>query len=416
MLHLRLVARFSAIICLWAWSSKAPAAPAVDSGGAGGTVADLQAWLRANPGRDAALPDALLDRKLTKEEARAVADLLVQARRDRLRSEKSPENEISIAGVTMRYESARFDDAADDTPRSLFISMHGGGGAPARLNDSQWRNQVALARAYRPRHAVYIAPRAPTNDWDLWHKEHIDPLFDRLIERAVTFDHVDPNRVYLMGYSAGGDGVFQLAPRMADRFAAAAMMAGHPNEAQPLGLRNLPFTIHVGALDAAYERNKVAPAWGRRIEELRKADPGGYESWTSVHENLPHWMNTEDKAAIPWMQKFQRNPLPTRVVWHQDNVTHQRFYWLAVPPGEARKDDIITAERDGQTIRITTSRPMRVLIRANDAMLDLDQPIEIERDGKRHQVKPTRTVRCIAKTLAERGDAALTFSAEVEAP
>jgi hypothetical protein len=29
---------------------------------------------------------------------------------------------------------------------------------------------------------------------------------------------------------------------------------------------------------------------------------------------------------------------------------------------------------------------------------------------------PTRTIRCIAKTLAERGDAALTFSAEVEAP
>ena len=59
---------------------------------------------------------------------------------------------------------------------------------------------------------------------------------------------------------------------------------------------------------------------------------------------------------------------------------------------------------------------MRVLIRANDAMLDLDKPIEIERDGKRHQMNPIRTVRCIAKTLAERGDAALTFSAEVEAP
>ena len=59
---------------------------------------------------------------------------------------------------------------------------------------------------------------------------------------------------------------------------------------------------------------------------------------------------------------------------------------------------------------------MRVLIRANDAMLDLDQPIAIERDSKRHQVTPTRTVRCIAKTLAERGDAALTFSAEMEVP
>ena len=52
----------------------------------------------------------------------------------------------------------------------------------------------------------------------------------------IMLYEVDPNKVYLMGYSAGGDGVYQLAPRMADRFAAAAMMAGHPNETSPLGL------------------------------------------------------------------------------------------------------------------------------------------------------------------------------------
>ena len=61
-----------------------------------------------------------------------------------------------------------------------------------------------------------------------------------------------------MGYSAGGDGVYQLAPRMADRLAVASMMAGHPNDASPLGLRNIGFAIHVGALDSGYNRNKVA--------------------------------------------------------------------------------------------------------------------------------------------------------------
>jgi poly(3-hydroxybutyrate) depolymerase len=51
-----------------------------------------------------------------------------------------------------------------------------------------------------------------------------------------------------MGYSAGGDGVFQIAPRMADHWAAAAMMAGHPGDAAALNLRNLPFTIFMGGL------------------------------------------------------------------------------------------------------------------------------------------------------------------------
>ena len=45
---------------------------------------------------------------------------------------------------------------------------------------------------------------------------------------AVINEDVNPNKVYLLGYSAGGDGVYQLAPRMADRWAAAAMMADSP--------------------------------------------------------------------------------------------------------------------------------------------------------------------------------------------
>ena len=46
-------------------------------------------------------------------------------------------------------------------------------------------------------------------------------------------------------------------------------------------------------------------------------------------------MNREDASAVPWMAKFRRDPAPKKVVWHQDDVTHDRFYWLAVEPGQA---------------------------------------------------------------------------------
>src|SRR6185436_20154386 len=121
---------------------------------------------------------------------------------------------------------------------SLWISLHGGGGAPKQVNDSQWENQKKL---YTLDEGIYLAPRAPTNTWNLWHEGHIDTMFTRLIEDLIVLEDVNPDRVYVMGYSAGGDGVYQLAPRMADTWAAAAMMAGHPNGVPLLSLRNLPF-------------------------------------------------------------------------------------------------------------------------------------------------------------------------------
>ena len=67
--------------------------------------------------------------------------------------------------------------------RSLWISMHGGGNAPASVNDQQWTNQ---SRLYEPAEGIYIAPRAPTDTWNLWHEGHIDPLFQRLIDDHVA--------------------------------------------------------------------------------------------------------------------------------------------------------------------------------------------------------------------------------------
>ena len=91
----------------------------------------------------------------------------------------------------------------------------------------------------------------------------------------VLFHQVNPDKVYLMGYSAGGDGVYQLAPRMADFFAAASMMAGHPNETSPQGLRNLPFAIYMGGKDAAYKRNEIAADWEKKLQALEEFGSGG---------------------------------------------------------------------------------------------------------------------------------------------
>lgn len=314
---------------------------------------------------------------------------------------------ITLDDKTMKYDYTVFGDAPP-TGRSLVLSLHGGGEADAAVNDEQWENQKVL---YTLDEGIYLSPRAPTNTWNLWHEAHIDPMFERLIENFIVLEGVNPNRVYVMGYSAGGDGVYQLGPRMADHWAAASAMAGHPNEAQPYSLRNIGFTIHVGGDDTAFDRNLVAVQWRDQLDMLQSADPQGYEHVVEVHEGKGHWMDLEDAVAVPWIMGFTRDPVPHRVVWYQDDILHQRFYWLrAIEPV---KETTVVAEVNGQSVMLESEDVARVAVRLRDDLVDLDQVVTISVNGNSvfEGILP-RTIGVLYQTLVERGDPALLFSAE----
>ena len=309
---------------------------------------------------------------LTKRGARHFADQLWEQKVIQLHNDRADEMDAKVitqGEMTMPFWYTTYGDAKFGE-RSLWISMHGGGGAPEKVNTSQWENQKHL---YTPKEGVYVAPRAPTDTWNLWHQAHIDPMFERLIENMIVFEGVDPNRVYIVGYSAGGDGVYQLAPRMSDRLAGAGMMAGHPNETVPDGLRNVAFALHVGGEDAAYDRNKIAGQWKEKLAVLQKDDPDGYAHQAVVHEGKSHWMDREEAVDLDWLSQFERNPYPLKIVWVQDDVLQDQYYWLAVDEPIARTK--IVASIDGQTITIQKSDVQNMTVYLNDSMLDIDKPI-----------------------------------------
>ena len=375
-------------------------------------VDDLRSWLKSDL-RPPIDDQAWADKPLTKPQAEIARHLLWQdyvQRIERDRRQEWKSKVLSLDDLQMKFEFKTFGKPGQDG-RRLFISMHGGGGAPAKVNDQQWRNQVGL---YQPEEGIYLAPRAPTDTWNLWHQGHIDKFFERLIQDAVVFEGVDPNRVYILGYSAGGDGVYQLAPRMADRLAAAAMMAGHPNDASPLGLRNIAFTLHMGGDDAAYNRNGVARDWEKKLARLRQADSDGYIHKVVIHEGKGHWMDRQDAVAIPWMEKFIRDPTPARIVWKQSSVVHREFYWLAVDDKNAFGGAEVIASLENQTIDIeTTGKIASLYVRLNDSMVDLDQPVSIRVNGQSAvELNPGRSIRTLHKTLNERGDINLMFPTE----
>lgn len=319
---------------------------------------------------------------------------------------------LKFGDYQLKFKFKKFGEKPENG-WSLYISMHGGGNSPVELNDQQWQNQINL---YTPKEGIYMAARAPTNTWNLWHQPHIDEFFARFIQLADAFEGINTNRVYLTGYSAGGDGTYQLAPRFADWLAGAAMMAGHPNDASPLGLRNLPFEIHVGADDGAYHRNEIAAEWGVKLDELQKNDPEGYIHDVQIHEGMGHWMQRKDTVAIEWMAQFNRNAYPKKVVWKQSGVTHNRFYWLAVPEGLAKKDAEVIASREGQTIRIEKADLVNELIlNLNDKMVDLNKKVTVEFKGKViYNEIPKRNVATIWKSLNERNDLEQVFCAQIK--
>lgn len=296
--------------------------------------------------------------------------------------------------------------------RSLWISMHGGGGTTHKFNDGQWNNQKRL---YQPTEGIYVAPRAPWNAWNMWFQEPIDKMFEELIQMMIICKGVNPNKIYLMGYSAGGDGVWRLAPRLADHFAAASMMAGHPGDVGLQNLRNLPFMIWCGGNDVAYDRNKEC---AKRVEEMKafqETDPEGYIHQTHILEGKGHWMDREDAAALPWMEKFERNPYPKNIVWCQEEVLRSDFYWISVPKDEISRGKTIRLRTEKNTIDIEKCDYTNLTLYLNDQIVNLDKKVKVRMNGRTlYAGKIFRSEETMKETISRRGDPAYCFPAKLD--
>lgn len=295
--------------------------------------------------------------------------------------------------------------------RSMWISLHGGGGVPQEVNDGQWENQKML---YKPREGVYVAPRAPWNAWNMWCQAPIDSLYEKLIQCMVTCYGVDPDKVYLMGYSAGGDGVWRMATRMPDHFAAASMMAGHPGDVGLRNLRNLPYMIWCGENDEAYDRNVLCALKGRQLDSLQHDCPEGYIHETHIMKGKGHWMNREDSAAVPWMYKYVRNPYPKTIVWQQEEVTREFFYWLKVPREEMARGKCVELCVKGNIIDIQRCDYSQLTLYLNDELVDMNRKVEVKMYGSSlFKGKVSRTEKCLRESMAERGDPSYCFPGRI---
>ena len=360
--------------------------------------------------------------------------------------EQEFDNRVMTWGeVSMKF-TARLAKPSKEVPENgypVYIALHGGGQSDTPfMNDSQWRS---MQRYYDTRlsDAIYVTVRGVRDTWNTHFNDESYPLYDRLIRMLVLLMNADPNRIYLEGFSAGGDGVYAIAPRMADRFAAVNMSAGHPNGVNFMNMRNLPIQLQVGEFDDAYGRNLATVDSDDRLNGLQE-EYGGYEHRTLIHADCGHnfadydWFplpvmkdpqawrdegdrSTEEINSYPpsYMENFVRDPLPGKVCFDLTTRAASRevtsFYYLRVPFSTSEGTIIAAYDRGENTVTIETegvNGPFSVLL--NEEMIDFSEPVTFVLNGKSGsaQITPLRSV--LEETTAERGDPAFQFEAEVD--
>jgi len=335
-----------------------------------------------------------------------------------------------------------------------YISLHGGGRCPSQMrkdksvgphdwdvNTREWQTQVKLFQMVFKPSGIYFLPRMADDRDGRWWFNYCQEIYENLIRRLVLFYDVDPNKIYLMGISEGGYGVYMLAPFMADRFAAVGAMAAGSLTSTG-NVRNLPFRTDVGEEDNMFNRVTYARKFHKQLEEARKEDPDGYVNHLEVHKGEGHGIGGDYGASPKWLSQYTRNPYPDKIVWKampmQKRYKHQ-MYWLGYEKEpknggykftakiDREKNTVyVTAESQvvkktkekGKTKKETLTSPFKdntIDIYLNDTLVDLDKPVTvIYNDKEVFKKKVPRRLDVMMQTLAERGDPSYIFPARIQ--
>jgi len=373
------------------------------------------------------------------------------AKRDSLRLNEIENKSMTYGDVVMKYTVSVIGEPGENG-YPVYIALHGGGGAPKEVNDSQW-NHMQIYYRDSVENGIYVAVRGVRDTWNTHFNDESYPLYERLIENLSITENIDTNRIYLMGYSAGGDGVYQTAPRLADRFAAVNMSAGHPNGVNLANLYNTPISLQCGENDISFERHKETARSGIRLNELSEkyaaADAAkGYIHTVFIHVGRGHGVRDNDAArshhsvisnteewlqgaapipeqvntnAVDFLNQYTRNPLPRRIVWDlsvrsPENVS-ETFYWLRAAKDVRSGVVIVNYDKSANTFHVEKNTAEGdVSIMVNDEIADLFSPITVTFNGESTSCTVTPTLGYIEKTISEKWDRNMIFAAEITLP
>ncbi len=316
---------------------------------------------------------------------------------------------ITYGDATMKYTlNVRGVEPEGGYP--VYIALHGGGGSDTPdLNNSQWQ---AMQTYYLSsvKEGIYVAPRGVRDTWDTHFNPESYECYKRLLENLAIFYNVNPDRIYLMGYSAGGDGVYQITVRMADYFAAANMSAGHPNGVDLTNVGNMPLYLQCGELDDAYDRNAETVKYGEN-ENVVKA----FLHMGKGHQVSDNGLNMQkmtdgsyyDTNAVRLVNKHERETYPEHIVWNKSLKKSDMFYYAESKATEG----IVEIKKEGNVFTVTGDCDA---IYVNNKFIDCTKPIVVVYNGKEMEFEYKFDENVVRETYKKRFDLSCTFTQRLD--
>lgn len=194
----------------------------------------------------------------------------------------------------------------------VILYLHGSGergrdnlaqlsGLPAHL--ARWEIQRRFP-------SIVVAPQCPPGtDWRRLPHPSGDPEADpvmQTLDMVLTHPGTDARRVYLIGFSLGGFGAWELAMRHPEAFAALVPIAGGGDPGRAAALRSMPLWVVHGALDTT-----VPPQQSRDMAAAVRA-VGGMPRYTELphvaHDSLRALIDSD--AILAWLFRQSRESAP----------------------------------------------------------------------------------------------------------
>ncbi len=232
----------------------------------------------------------------------------------------------------------------------------------------------------------------------------------RTLRMATERFSVDENRVYLMGESMGGEGVWRIGAHHPELFAAIAptfggfdigivvaeqelakmspaelaFLEGYASFNQIDSLLNLPVFVHQGDADRSVpveNSRKIVRTLQRWGYDVRyREHPGG------AHENL-----LIADEIVDWFLRHERNPMPAHVRVRAVDLASASAYWAQVEQCDDFLSPIeLDAEVIGQNaVRLDTRNASRVALAPSAPLVDPARAVTVTWNGVEQTVRFT---------------------------